>query len=95
MTPLHILVLIFGSLMGAANLPQAMRIFERKSAGDISVITYSILFIGVIFWILYGFEINDIAIIVANMIGFVGISMVLVGWFLYHEKPKKTRKKSK
>jgi len=48
MTILSILATIFRTLSGLANFPQALKIFKRKSAGDISILTYSILLTGAI-----------------------------------------------
>jgi len=46
MTALSILATVFGTLSGIANLPQAYKIFKRKSAKDISIITYLFLLSG-------------------------------------------------
>jgi len=83
MTILSFLATIFGSLMALSNLPQAYKIFKRKSARDISIITGFILFIGAIIWVLYGIEIKNPPIIIANSIGVFGITLVIIGWFLY------------
>jgi hypothetical protein len=45
--------------------------------------TYIILVIGSVIWISYGFEIMSIPVIVSNISGFVFLSMVLIGWFMY------------
>jgi MtN3 and saliva related transmembrane protein len=86
MTLLSILAATFGTISGIANLPQWLKIFKRKSAGDISIITYSFLFIGAVIWIFYGFEIDDFPIIITNIFGSINIGMVVVGWFLYGRK---------
>ncbi len=70
--------------MALSNLPQAYRIFKRKSAKDISLITYLILFVGGIIWILYGIEIDNFPLILANVIGIFGVSSVIIGWIKYH-----------
>ena len=83
MTLLSILALTFGTLGGIANAPQWYKIFKRKSAKDISIITYTILLIGAVIWIFYGIEINDFPIIISNALGAVNIGMVVLGCFLY------------
>jgi len=85
MTTLSVLATIFGSLMAIANFPQAFKIFKRKSAKDISIITYIILFIGAIIWILYGIEIASFPLWISNSIGAFGVmsrttSHRLVAW---------------
>jgi MtN3 and saliva related transmembrane protein len=88
MTILSYLATIFGSLMALSNLPQAYKIYKRKSAGDISIITCLILLIGAIIWVLYGTEIKNPPIIIANSIGVIGILLVITGWFLYGRNKK-------
>ncbi len=62
---------------------QIYKIFARKSAKDISAITYLILALGGVIWILYGIEINSTTIIIPNSIGVLGSSIIILGWFLY------------
>ncbi len=83
MTLLAILATLFGTLMALSNIPQAYKIFHRKSAKDISPITYSILLVGGAVWLLYGIELNNMPLIVANSVGTISVLLVLVGWFLY------------
>ena len=83
MTILSTLAIVFGTIMAVANLPQAYKIFKRKSAKDISMITYLFLFIGAIVWILYGIEIKSLPLIFSNAIGILVIIMIIFGWFMY------------
>jgi len=80
---MEILALLFGTISGIANFPQAYRIFKRKSAKDISILTYSILIIGAIIWILYGIELMNFPILITNIVGGINIGLVIIGWFLY------------
>ena len=83
MTVLAWLASIFGTLMGISQFPQAYRIFKRKSAKDISFITYFLLFTGTIIWILYGIEIKNVPLLLSYSVGLLSIGSVLVGWWLY------------
>lgn len=83
MTLLSVLASFFGVVMGFANMPQAYKIFKRKSAKDISVITYSLFAVGSILWLFYGIEIGNTPIIASYSIGIVSCFAVLVGWYLY------------
>ncbi len=83
MTIISSLATIFGTLMALANLPQAYKIFKKKSAKDISIITCSILTIGAIMWVLYGIEIKSFPLILSNTIGVIGVLLVDIGWFIY------------
>ncbi len=84
MSLLSILATAFGIIMGAANLPQAIRIFRRKKAKDVSIITFGIVAVGGIVWLLYGIEIQNTAIILGNAVGVLSCSAVVVGWIKYH-----------
>jgi MtN3 and saliva related transmembrane protein len=84
MSFLSILATIFGLLMSFASIPQAHKIFKRKSAKDISFITYLLFTLGSIVWLLYGIEIGDIPIIWSYAAGTVCSASVLVGWIKYH-----------
>ncbi|PIO08774.1 hypothetical protein COU59_00350, partial [Candidatus Pacearchaeota archaeon CG10_big_fil_rev_8_21_14_0_10_34_12] len=64
------------------NLPQAYRIFKRKSAKDLSIVTYSFQIISVIVWLVYGFEILNWPIIISNTFATISLSIVIFGWFV-------------
>ncbi|MBN1502321.1 hypothetical protein JW930_02150 [Candidatus Woesearchaeota archaeon] len=83
MTLLSTLALIVGSIMALSALPQAYKIFRRKSAKDIAIVTYIILIIGGLVWLLYGIEIDNFALILANTLGIITSTIVVSGWFLY------------
>lgn len=83
MSLLSILASITGIAMGLGNFPQAIRIFRRKSAKDISIWTFSILFVGSVIWVLYGIEIGDFPIVISYLAGMIPIAAILVGWFMY------------
>lgn len=86
MTILSLLATIFGTIGGLANVPQAYKIFSRKSAKDVSVLTYLLVLSGSIIWIFYGLEINSFPITFANSLGAVCVASVLIGWFIYNKK---------
>ncbi|MDD5253917.1 MAG: SemiSWEET family transporter [Candidatus Nanoarchaeia archaeon] len=83
MTIIALLATIFGVASGFANIPQAIKIFKRKSAKDISIMTYSIVFIGAVIWTLYGIEINNYPVLISNAFGIITVGAVVVGWFVY------------
>ena len=83
MTVLSVLATIFGTIGGLANIPQVYRIFKRKSAKDISIITYAMVLAAVIIWVLYGIEIKDFPIIISNIFATISAALVILGWFLY------------
>jgi len=84
---LTVLATFFGAVGGIANFPQAYKIFKRKSANDISILTYSFLFVGAIVWILYGIAIWNFPVMITNTLGAINIGLVVIGWFLYGRGP--------
>jgi MtN3 and saliva related transmembrane protein len=74
------LVGIFSSF---AMFPQVYRIFKRKSAKDLSILTYTFLFAAGIVWVLYGVNIQSSPLIITNFLGVLNLLGILIGWFLY------------
>ena len=74
---------IFGIINGFSSIPQSIKIFKRKSAKDISIIAFSLAFIGVIVWLIYGITIKNTPIITSNSAATISIGTILVGWILY------------
>ncbi len=83
MTILSILAATLGSLMVLASLPQIYKIFKRKSAKDISAISYSCFVINNIVWILYGLELGSYAVILSNSLSAITCFIILAGWYWY------------
>ena len=80
------LALITGVMMAFGNFPQAYKIFKRKSAGDVSLITYLIFFVGSVTWLAYGIASNDVPIIASYSVGTLSTALVIAGWFKYKGK---------
>jgi MtN3 and saliva related transmembrane protein len=72
---LETLASIVGIISSFAMFPQVYRIFKRKSAKDISITTFSFLFIAGIIWILYGLNIQSFPIVISNLPG----SIIILG----------------
>ena len=83
MTILSTLATVFGTIGAFAIFPQVYKIFKRKSAKDISILTYSFLFTAGIIWVLYGLEIQSYPIVIVQLIGNFNLVLVIVGWILY------------
>lgn len=74
---LSIAVAIMGVAMSAGHFPQAYKIWKRKSAKDVSLLTYSIFALGDWVWLAYGIALKQWPIIVSFTIGVVGTMLVL------------------
>ena len=58
-------------LTTAAFLPQLIKTLRTKKADDVSSITLIMFIVGVFSWIIYGYKISSIPILVANLITFI------------------------
>ena len=70
--------LIAGVLTTIAYLPQLIKTWQTKSAHDLSWSMLIVLCTGIVLWLVYGFYIQNIPIIAANIVTFVFTSMILV-----------------
>jgi len=75
---LNWLVSITGVLMSAAHFPQAYKIWKRKSARDLSLLTYSTFTLGAYVWLAYGIVLQEWPIIVSFVVSVIGTTSVLV-----------------
>ena len=83
MTILSTLAMVSGIAGTLAFIPQVYKIFKRKSAKDISIVSYLFLLLTSIIWVLYGLEIQSYPLLTTNLIGSIIIAFIAVGWFLY------------
>jgi len=70
------LVSVVGVATGAAYIPQALRIWKRKSSADVSILSYALFFGGQIIYFVYGVRIHQWPLIVgmaANIAGSVAV----------------------
>jgi MtN3 and saliva related transmembrane protein len=69
---LDLLVSVVGIATGGAYLPQAVRIWKRRSSCDVSIVTYLLFLGGQAIYLVYGVRISQWPLIVgigANMAG--------------------------
>ncbi|MBI2057294.1 hypothetical protein HYT91_03500 [Candidatus Pacearchaeota archaeon] len=78
MEMLPIITTIFGTLMGFAYIPQTYKIFKRRSAKDISLMTYIFFGVGVVIWLIYGISITNYPIIISNVVALLGVCSVIL-----------------
>tara|TARA_B100001029_G_C14786387_1_gene299403 strand:+ start:153 stop:470 length:318 start_codon:yes stop_codon:yes gene_type:complete len=69
-----------------AFLPQLYKTWQTKTADDVSLIMLILFILGLICWIIYGFRINSIPILVANIITFIFNFSILMLKINYSKK---------
>ncbi len=65
-------------LTTAAFLPQLIKTLKTKKADDVSSTTLIMFIIGVLSWIIYGYEISSRPILIANLITLILNLLILV-----------------
>ena len=65
-------------LTTAAFLPQLIKTFKTKKADDVSLLTLIMFIIGVLSWIIYGFKISSMPILLANSITLILNLLILI-----------------
>ncbi len=76
-------VSVVGIATGAAYLPQAIRIWRRRSSDDVSVLTYLLFLGGQLIYLVYGIRIRQPPLIVgmaANMTGNLAVILSALGF---------------
>ena len=65
-------------LTTAAFLPQLIKTLKTKKADDVSLITLIMFIVGVLCWIIYGYKISSIPILLANLITLLLNLLILI-----------------
>lgn len=73
-----LLGLIAACLTTAAFVPQTLKTIRTKSTEDLALSTFLMLFIGTFLWLVYGFSINDLPVIAANIITCLLTGVILI-----------------
>ena len=74
---------VAATLSSVQLIPQAIKIFRTKSAKDISLLTFIIILLGSVSWLLYGLHIKDPFIITTNSMVLILSSLIVVSKFLF------------
>lgn len=66
MQAIEILGLLAGTITSITFLPQVLKIWQTKSAKDLSLLMLLLLMLGVVLWLIYGLVVMSAAIIYTN-----------------------------
>ena len=73
-------------LTTASFVPQALHTFRTKDVRGISLGMYSVFTVGVALWLVYGWMLGEIPIVVANAITLSLALAILIMKLRYHEE---------
>jgi len=76
--------MIAGTLTTIAFVPQVLKIYQTKSAKDVSYLMFSIFSTGIVFWLIYGILIRSTPIIAANVVTLALSVIIIVLKIRYH-----------
>lgn len=62
---------------------QSWEIFTRRSAGDVSLVAFSVALWAVTSWFVYGLFLRNPVLIIANIVGMLGAASVVAGKLMY------------
>ena len=74
---------VVGIATGAAYVPQAVRIWQRKSSEDVSVLTYAMFLGGQIIYLVYGIRFHQTPIVIGMAANIVGSLAVILSALRY------------
>ena len=81
----ELLGLIAGLFTTIAFVPQVVKIWKSKHAQDVSLAMFAIFSTGVALWIVYGFIIGSLPVILANSVTFALALAVLILKLYFHD----------
>ncbi|CCH50356.1 SemiSWEET family sugar transporter [Pseudodesulfovibrio piezophilus] len=75
---MELIGIVAGFCTTASFLPQVIRTWKSRSVDDISLKMYMLFCVGVLLWLLYGFLIGSLSVILANSVTLFLAGAVLV-----------------
>tara|TARA_B100000575_G_scaffold251042_1_gene218208 strand:- start:455 stop:715 length:261 start_codon:yes stop_codon:yes gene_type:complete len=69
-----------------AFLPQLIKTLKTQKADDVSLITLIMFLTGVLSWVIYGYKISSVPILMANIITFILNFLILIFKIIFAKK---------
>ncbi len=88
MNNIEILGFVAATLTTAAYIPQVIRTLKTKSTEDLSLLMFSMMFTGMVCWMIYGYFIHNNPLIISNTIA-SGLSFIILYYKLKEVFTKK------
>jgi MtN3 and saliva related transmembrane protein len=82
----EIIGFIAAILTTAAFVPQVYKTWKTKDVKGISLTMFLVMFTGVILWLIYGYCINSLSMILANTVTALLIFALIIFRFKYHKE---------
>lgn len=76
--PMEIVGLVAATLTTSSFVPQVYRAYKTKDVEGVSLTMFLAMFVGVLLWLVYGFYLKSISMVIANIITSVLCLMILI-----------------
>ncbi|MEM9075888.1 MAG: SemiSWEET transporter [Bacteroidota bacterium] len=83
MENIEIIGLVAATLTTSSFVPQVYKAFKNRSTKDVSLTMYTVMLVGTILWLIYGINIQSLAVILANSITALLVFLMLLLKFRY------------
>ena len=83
---IEIIGIIAAVLTTSGFAPQVYKSLKTKEVGSVSLTMYVVMFVGLLFWLSYGFLINSISIILANIVSGILVLIQIVAKIYYRDQ---------
>lgn len=84
--PIEIIGFIAAILTTSAFVPQVYKTWKTKDVKGISLTMFLVMFTGIILWLVYGFFINSLSMVLANVITALLVLLIIIFRIKYHKK---------
>jgi MtN3 and saliva related transmembrane protein len=81
-----LLGLVAGLLTTLSFVPQVVKTWRSRSARDLSLVMFLLYCLGVFLWMIYGFMIDELPVILWNIITLILASIILVFKIRYKDQ---------
>ena len=81
--------LVAGLLTTTAFIPQVLKIYRTKSGKDISARMYSILSTGMVLWLIYGFFMRSLPLILSNAVTLI-LALAIIALKIRYRRPPRS-----
>ena len=81
----EIIGLVAAVLTTSSFIPQVIKTWKTKSAGNLSLTMYIAMFTGIVLWLIYGIHLGSLSMILANAITAI-LTLIIIIFKLLYEK---------
>ena len=81
----EIIGLVAAVLTTSSFIPQVIKTWKTKSAGNLSLTMYIAMFTGIVLWLIYGIHLGSLAMILANAITAI-LTLIIIIFKLRYEQ---------